>query len=309
LFISHGKNRALLKVFLCLLCVFPAVWGCGGGPRAEGGISPPPPVTFFSGPLPRNIAHRGGKGLFPENTLHAFEHALAMGVQILETDVWVTLDGHVVLLHDLTVDRTTDGRGPVVQKPLAEVKELDAAYRFTRDGGETYPLRGQGITVPTLDEAFSRFADTPFSIEIKQASPRIEADVLAVIEAHGMTERVCVGSFHDPVIREVRRLNPDICTTSGLLEIILFAFLPQDLFDAWPLQAAVHQIPEEQRGVLILTPEFVARAVDRGMEVHVWTVNRRDDMERFLAMGVHGVITDYPDRLEEVIRATEHPPP
>ncbi len=305
-----NRSRAEKGLWLCLL-TFLLLWGCGGGeedprdgdPPAEGSVSPTP-VTYFSGPIPRNIAHRGGKGLFPENTLYAFEHALDMNVQILETDAWRTLDGHVVLHHDLEVDRTTDGHGPILEMTLAEVKNLDAAYWFSSDGGETYPLRGQGITIPTLEEAFSRFPDARFCIEIKQASPPIERDVLSLIEGHGMTEKVCVGSFHDPVIQEVRNLNPDICTGSALVEILLFSFLPEDLLDQVSVEATVHQIPEEELDIPVLTPEFLARARERDMEVHVWTINNPADMERILGMGAQGIITDYPDRLNEIIESS-----
>jgi len=297
---SHGGTSRWIWAAACLLA-----WGCADGP--EPAAPTPQPVTYFSGPVPRNIAHRGGRGLFPENTLHAFEHALATGAQILETDAWLTRDGHVVLHHDATVDRTTDGHGPIQGLSLAEVKALDAAYWFSPDGGETYPLRGQGITVPTLDEVFARLPGARFCIEIKQASPPMEREVLSVIQAHGMNERVCLGSFHDPVLREVRRLCPAVCTGSSLAEILLFAFLPRELLDAIPVAAAVHQIPEEEAGIAVLTPEFLDRARERGMEVHVWTINDPADMERILAMGAQGIITDYPDRLNEILHASGGP--
>jgi len=300
---EENKGRLCLLLALLLSCC-----GCGadpgGGPLREAEQVPDPSVTYFSGPVPRNIAHRGGRGLFPENTLYAFEHALALDVQILETDAWRTRDGHVVLLHDAEVDRTTDGQGPVTGMTLDQVRALDAAYWFTRDNGETYPLRGQGITIPTLEEAFSRFPNARFCIEIKQASPPIEPDVLRLVEAHGMTEKVCLGSFHDPVLQEVRRLNPDVCTGSSLPEILLFTFLPRDLLDTIPVAADVHQIPEEELGIPVLTPEFLDRARERDMEVHVWTLNDPADMERVLGMGVQGIITDYPDRLNEIIEAS-----
>ncbi len=295
-----------LQTILLFVIAFLLLPGCGDGEEASrSGRDPaPPPVTYFSGPVPRNIAHRGGRGLFPENTLYAFEHALALNVQILETDAWRTRDGHVVLLHDADVDRTTNGRGPVKEMTLDEVRGLDAAYRFSPDGGESYPLRGQGITIPTLEEAFHRFPHARFCIEIKQASPPMEQDVLSLIEAYGMTEKVCVSSFHDPVMEAVRKRNPELCTGSGIGEILLFMLTPLDRIRELPVQARLFQIPEEELGIPVLTPGFVEKALDRNMEVHVWTINDPADMQRILDMGAHGIITDYPDRLNEVMAST-----
>ena len=296
-------QRSLLTILVCLFTcmILPCCGNDWNVPEAD--ALPSHTVTFFSGSIPRNIAHRGGRGLFPENTLYAFEHALAMNVQILETDAWLTLDGHVVLSHDASVDRTTEGHGLIMEMTLDEVKSLDAAYWFSRDGGQTYPLRGQDITIPTLEEAFQRFPDARFSIEIKQASPPMVEDTLSLIEEYGMSEKVCVGSFHDPVIQEVRRLKPDMCTGAALMEILLFTLLPRELLDQISIPAQVFEIPEEEIGIPILTQEFIDRARDRDMEVHVWTINDPADMRRILDMGVQGIITDYPDRLNRVIGA------
>ena len=134
--------------------------------------------TYFSGPRPRNIAHRGGAGLFPENTIFAFEQALELGTQILETDVRGTGDNVLVLLHDEDLSRTTDGRGRVKKRSLKYIKGLDAGYWFSPDGGQTYPYRDLGITVPTLEEVFIRFPYGRFNIEIKQETPPIVEKVL-----------------------------------------------------------------------------------------------------------------------------------
>ena len=285
-----------------LLLVVP---GCGTNGKIQGDdstVEQETPVTFFSGTVPRNMAHRGGVGLFPENTLYAFEHSLAMGVQIIETDVWRTKDGHVVILHDEEVDRTTSGHGSIKSMTLDQVKELDAAWWFTLDGGETYPLRGQGITIPTLEEAFIALPNVRFLIEIKQERPHIETDVLDLIRSYGMEERICLGSFFDGVLERVlKQAPPDMCTGAGILGIILFLVTPLDILQSLDVPMKAFQIPEEELGIPVLTPEFVEKADALGIEVHVWTINAVEDMRRILAMGVHGIITDYPDRLEEVL--------
>jgi len=273
--------------------------GCGGEDDAQS--HPPSPVTFFSGDVPRNMAHSGGKGHAPENTLYAFERALELGAEILETDVWSTADGEIVMLHDEEVDRTTNGSGSVKEKTLAEVKELDAAWWFTLDDGDTYPLRGQGIRVPTLEEAFEAFPNRPFLIEIKQERPPIEQVVLSLIETYGMKRKVCLASFHDRVMERVRKLDPDIYTSGGIWETFFFVALPVDILAGAGLALQAFQVPEEYSGIKVLTPEFIEKARQLGIEVHVWTVNESDDMRRLLAMGVHGIITDFPDRLKGII--------
>ena len=119
-------------------------------------------------PRPLVFAHRGGGGLFPENTLEAFKYSAEMGVDVLELDIHSTADGKLVVMHDATVDRTTDGNGRVNELTFDQLKKLDAGYKFTNDGGKTFPFRGKNITVPTLDEVFSAFPAMTFNIEPKQ---------------------------------------------------------------------------------------------------------------------------------------------
>jgi glycerophosphoryl diester phosphodiesterase len=286
---------------LLIFSSFVLIGGAGCGEEDSPGAQTSDPVSFFSGPVPRNMAHSGGKGHSPENTLYAFERALELGAEILETDVWSTKDGRIVMLHDEEVDRTTDGTGSVMEKTLAEVKELDAAWWFTLDDGNTYPLRDQGIRIPTLDEAFEAFPNRRFLIEIKQQSPPIEQMVLSLIETYGMEEKVCLASFHDPVVERIRELNPAICTGAGIVETANFLLRPLDSLVRRGLPMQAFQIPEEQYGIRVLRPAFIEKAKQLGIEVHVWTINEADDMRRILAMGVEGIITDYPDRLKEII--------
>src|SRR5215203_3240073 len=131
---------------------------------------------------PINIAHRGGAEIAPENTLEGFREGLRVGAGVLELDVHTTADGHVVVIHDAVIDRTTDGTGAVWEMTLAELKRLDAGYRFTRDRGATYPFRGEGVGIPTLEEVYDEFGDVPINIEIKGERPGIEEAVWQVIE-------------------------------------------------------------------------------------------------------------------------------
>src|SRR5919107_1371126 len=143
---------------------------------------------------PVNFAHRGGADIAPENTLEGFRNGIRVGAGVLELDVHTTADGHVVVIHDATVDRTTQSTGAVREMTLAEIKSLDAGYRFSSDGGRTFPHRDQGIKVPTLEEVYDEFDGVPINVEIKGKRPGIEEAVWRIIEAAGGAGRTPGGA-------------------------------------------------------------------------------------------------------------------
>jgi glycerophosphoryl diester phosphodiesterase len=283
-------------VFLALLIIVFAVLALLARPAAQ--------HTFFArfDHHPLVMAHRGGKGLWPENTLYAFERAVAAGVDVLEMDLHSTADGALVVVHDSTVDRTTDGSGPVHSLTLEELKALDAGYRWSSDDGQTFPYRGQGITVPTLEEVFAAFPATPMNIEIKQTEPSLAVSFCTLIRDYDMAGWVLVASFDDKTIQEFRRECPDVATSTGENEVIaLFALSRVFLEAALRPRAKAVQVPEYRSGLHVLTPRFVNAAHGRHLQVHAWTINDPDDMRRLVALGVDGIITDYPERLMEVL--------
>jgi len=145
---------------------------------------------------PLVIAHRGGANLWPENTLLAFTRAYETGADVLELDVRPSSDGRIVVIHDETVERTSDGRGRVDAMTLQALKRLDMAYYFKPVGDHVFPLRGKGVTLPTLEELFRELPDSHFNIEIKVNSPPFAMKVLRLIETYGMRDRVLLASFH-----------------------------------------------------------------------------------------------------------------
>lgn len=185
-------------------------------------VKPRPAKDYVKSPRPLNMAHQGGAGLALSNTIVAFRNALKVGADGLELDVHATKDGEVVVTHDDTVDRTTDGTGAVKDFTLAELKKLDAGYRFTPDNGQTYPYRGQGITIPTLREVLAEFPDQRINIEIKQSEPPIESKVLEVIDEMGMRDMVLVVSFDDAVMKWFREMAGDIAAGATENEIRTF---------------------------------------------------------------------------------------
>jgi glycerophosphoryl diester phosphodiesterase len=244
------------------------------------------------------IAHRGGAGLWPENTLYGFEHAAALGVDVIETDVHATRDGELVIFHDDGVGRTTDGSGKVSSFTLAELKRLDAAYRFSPDGGRTFPLRGSGVNVPTLREVFTALPHMRFNIEPKQTVPSITAPLCRMIREYGMTERVLVASFSGAALEEFRRECPEVATSAATGEVASFLTLQRaGLAASYSPVIQALQVPEYVGGLHLLTRDFVESAHGRNLRVHAWTVNAEGDMRRLIELGVDGIITDYPDRL------------
>lgn len=251
---------------------------------------------------PLVMAHRGGRGLWPENTFYAFEHAVDLGVDVLEMDIHSTADGVLVTMHDDSVDRTTDGSGPIHGFTLAELQKLDAGYYWTSDDGQTYPYRGQGITVPTLEEIFTAFPEMLMNIEIKQVEPPIVTDFCQMLREYGRTDKVLVGSFDAATLKDFRKACSEVPTSVTEPEARIFFALNKVLLDAaYRPGAEAFQLPEYHGDLHVVTRNFVEGAHDYHMPVNVWTVNETEDMDRLLSLGVDGIITDYPDRLLEVL--------
>ena len=251
---------------------------------------------------PLVIAHRGGQGLWPANTLYAFERAAQMGVDVLELDIHASADGVLVVRHDPTVDATTDGHGAIADLCLDEIKSLDAGYPWSDDGGRTFPFRGRGITIPTLEEVFAAFPGIRINIDIKPENPAVVAPFVDLLRRYDRMRNVMVGSFHDGQLRRFRRLCPEAATAAGISETLLLYLLTRlRLGRLYRPVADAFQVPEYSRGLHVVTPGFVRAAHAKGVEVHVWTVNEVADMRRLLGWGVDGLIGDYPDRMMALV--------
>lgn len=244
------------------------------------------------------MAHRGGAGLGPEHTIPIFKLALALGVNVLEMDVRQTRDGVLVCLHDPTVDRTTNGNGRVSDLRLAELKQLDAGYRWTAPGDTTYPFRGQGFTVPTLKEVFETFPEQRMVIEIKQQSPPLAPALCNTLRDFDKTDQVLVASFRADAMEEFRTACPQVATAASAPEVLWFYTL-QKLYlgAAYQPSAQALQVPEYWGPLRLVDPRFVQEAGNHNMAVHVWTVDETADMRRLLEWGVNGLITNHPERL------------
>lgn len=253
---------------------------------------------------PIAFAHRGGAALWPENTLVAFRGAIELGFRYIETDLHRTRDGAIVCFHDATLMRTTDGAGRARDLTLAELKRLDAGYRFTRDG-VTFPFRGRGLTVPTLEEALALHPELCLNVEIKQRQPPMEAALWDAIDRLGARDRLLVAAEHDPLVHRFRALRPNdrIPTSPGTRGVLRFwvgVRTGAHRFETYPFDAL--QVPVSFRGLTVVDRAFVDAAHAHGVQVHVWTIDEPREMRRLLDLGVDGVMTDRPDRLAEVFR-------
>jgi glycerophosphoryl diester phosphodiesterase len=258
---------------------------------------PMPDHPFFPGEGPLAIAHRGGSGLWPENTLYAFRRAVDLGVDVIEMDIHSTVDDVLVIMHDPTVDRTTNGEGAIRDLTLAEIQALDAGYGWSSDGGASFPFRGRGIQVPTLEEIFDSFPETRMNIEIKQNSSLV-ASLCRMLRDFEMEERVLVASFDGETMRSFREACPEVATSAASSEVRWFVRLNYFfLGKLYRADAHAFQVPDIPGNLEIVTPRFVKDAHGHNVQVHVWTVNEADQMERLLELGVDGILTDYPDRL------------
>lgn len=253
-------------------------------------------------PTPLVIAHQGGDGVWPGNTLYAFEHAAALGVDVIETDLRQTRDGVLVISHDERVDRISNGTGRVPDLTYAELQALDAAYDWSPDGGQTFPYRGQGISYTSLAAVFQALPALRFNIDMKQTDPPIAEAFCQLIRQAGMQSRVLAASFDHATLRDFRQRCPEVTTSADETETRNFVFLNFAFLGRW-FSPAFHafQVPVASGGLPVVTPAFVAAAHERRVRVDVWTIDDAAEMERLLALGVDGIISDRPDVLLSVV--------
>jgi glycerophosphoryl diester phosphodiesterase len=245
----------------------------------------------FYGGRTLNFAHRGASAYAPQNTLAAFLMAAEMGADGIELDVHLSADNEVVVIHDNTVDGTTDGRGRVSGMTLSELKRLDA--------GAWFDERFAGERIPTLQEVFDAVGHRLLiNIEIKAERDHHplaqEAEVVRLIEDNQIAQRVLVSSFAPSSLRRVRKMNPNI-PLGFLYSRPEPLFLPRLLrWFSVPYDALHPSLGMVSRG-------YVERARRRGERVNVWTVNVPHDMRRMRDLGVDGIITNHPDLLRDVL--------
>lgn len=239
------------------------------------------------GARPLVFAHRGGAKLGPENTIAAFTRGLAAGADGLELDVRLSKDRQAVVIHDSTVDRTTDARGRVDQFTAAELSRMDV-------------LRS-GAGVPRLGEVLERFSDAAVIVEVKETRVElVDAVVALVLDSHAL-DRVVLGSFHTAAVRAARRREPRLPTGSSIGETRLALYASYVGIAPFWAGYRAFQIPERTRGTRVVSKRFIRLAHEAGLVVQVWTVDDPSDMRRLLSWGADALITDRPDVAVEIV--------
>ncbi|MFV1987093.1 MAG: glycerophosphodiester phosphodiesterase [Gemmatimonadota bacterium] len=254
---------------------------------------------FGPGSPIRAIGHRGAAAFAPENTLPSFDHAVQVGADGVELDLHCSADGHLMVIHDSTLDRTTDGTGAVGDRTLEELRAFDAGHRFTPDRGATHPFRGQGVRIPTLEEVLDAIGDLPVVAEIK--SRRAGQAMGEWLRRSSARERILVGGFRRKEVEPAGREARWRCTYQDELRgyVIGGKIGLAHLFTPRGVDAAM--VPEKHHGLRIVSPGFVRRAHADGIGVFVWTVNLPDDMRKLLDWGVDGLVSDAPGRAPRVL--------
>ena len=268
-----------------------------------------------------NYAHQGGAREAPSSTLFAIRQAVAAGADAIELDVHATLDGQLVVCHDATVDRTTEGFGAIPELSLAQLLTLDNAYWWVlgheslHDAPiEAYVLRGRHRTDPsfgiaTLAEVLDELTDVFINLDIKETAPNVapyEHLLADVLRAYGRTDDVIVASFHDEALDRFRRYAPGVHTSLAISDSLAFGEavvagtpLPRFL----PSQVAL-QLPRTYGEQVVIYEALVAAAHRADLAVHAWTIDDPEEMRQLIGIGIDGIMTDYPSVLNRVLDET-----
>lgn len=256
---------------------------------------------FGPGTPVRAVGHRGAAAVAPENTLPGVRHAVAVGAHGVELDLQCSRDGELVVIHDETVDRTTDGSGAVGEMTVGELRELDAGHAYTPDRGRSFPYRGRGVRIPTLDEVADATERLPMILEVK--SRRAGRALATWLEDRGAghRDRIVVGGFDPGEVGPAARAARWRCAYQDeLLPFVLLGKIGLDRL-ASPPDADAAMVPEKRWGLRVVSSGFCRRAHREGMGVFVWTVNRPDRVRRLLDRGVDGVVSDAPGRVRRIL--------
>ena len=242
-------------------------------------------------PLARPVVgHRGNRSHAPEDTLPSLLEAVALGVDALEFDLHVSSDGHLVLMHDPTLDRTTSASGMVMHRSLRELREIDAGYRFTLDRGTTFPWRGRGATIPAFDDVVEALPrDMPFIIELK--TPAATEALRLAVRRHSLEKRIIVAGFSAESVRPLR--GEGFALGASTRDVI--RALPAALFGLQIRPSCqAFCVPPSHNGIPVPIAGLVRALRTSRTVTHVWTINDPGYATRLWQQGVNGIISDDP---------------
>jgi len=236
------------------------------------------------------FAHRGLSSIAPENTMAAFERAIVINVDGIETDVQLSRDGKIVICHDEKVDRTTNGRGYIKDYTWEELQAFDAGSWFSPEFANA--------RIPGLEDLLKlvRKTDLCLNIELKTDKvfyPQIEEKVLELLEKYDFVDRVRISSFNFESLLKVKAILPQIETAAIMKD-------PNKVMNFWD-QISDLTVKAIHPSYQYVTTELIDEARKRGLEVNAWTPNQPEEIGHLLKIGTHGVITDFPDRAQHIV--------
>ncbi len=243
------------------------------------------------------IAHRGNAAHVPENTIHSFDEAVALGVDALEFDLRISRDGVPMVIHDGTIDRTTDGRGSVASYTADELRQFDAGYHFTRDHGATYPWREHGHAIPTFEEVLARYTDIPMLIELKEAA--VTGPALELLRDRDSSRRVVLASSVHAAVQPCRDGHLTSASSSDLLQLLRELFLGRALGE---LPYECISMPRWYHGIPLPVKRIAAAAHELGVATHIWTIDVPALAQSLWRRGVNGIVTNDPGAMLPVRR-------
>jgi glycerophosphoryl diester phosphodiesterase len=282
--------------------------------------SPAPPSPPAPSPwLERRViayAHQGGAWEGPSSTLHAIAGALEAGATAIELDVHASADGQLVVCHDATVDRTTNGTGPIAELTYDELRALDNAYWWAPGADvspglepQRYPFRGRApedrrFGIARLEEVLEEFPGVVLNLDIKQTAPTVapyEGALATLLRRYGRVDDIIVASFLDQATDAFSALAPEIPTSAGTGAVANFFQSVRAGEEPATMRHVALQVPATYSGITLVDEAFVEAAHRMGLAVHVWTIEEEAEMQRLCLLGVDGIITDRPSALTGVL--------
>lgn len=265
-------------------------------------------ATAKTGPTPNNpfrtgrtlvIPHGGGDGLFPENTMYAFEKTMAMGADVVDVDVRKSREGVLVAFHDASVERITGSKGRVNALTFSELSKLDAGWSFSRS--TAHPFRSQGITIPSIEAILKRFPKTLLSLDLKDESKDMIRPTCDLLRRYGRTNDVFVGSNNDAQILEFRKVCPGVRTSATMVDVYAARDARARNDASFTPDVTVDQPPYRIGSNTLVDSKSLAWAHAHGIAILTWVVNDPKDLQHLVDIGVDGIYTSYPDRLLKIL--------
>lgn len=257
-------------------------------------------ITYLKNERPLVMAHRGRSAFTPESSFQAFKEAYDLGVDALETYIRITKDSIPVVFHDKTLDRTTNGKGPISDYTYEQLLEFDLGYWYKDPERDSFPFRDKGFKIVSLEELFQKLPGIRVNMDIKDRFSSAPQSLYDTLHSLDVLDRVLVASFHQKQLTKFRKIDTanQIPTSAGPFEVL--AFLTHTMF-LTKRQFCAIQVPMGVSFIKIISEKNIQRAHDKNIAVHVWTINDRETMNKLIDWRVDGIVTDNPDLLLDVM--------